>query len=449
MSTKLLTSTQLKALTETDSGKILNDGGGLRGRVRINRQGNLSVQFEYRYRAGKKSKTTKVDQWPTLSLAQIRTKCNQIKSELSQGIDPIERRKNQKLTNKLDQAQEIERQKAELQRLAIEAANNRTFGDAVQQWFSRELSRRKDSGHETIRSFKKDVLPKLGAVALTDVTKAMILEVLDEIVARGAKVMANHIFGDLRQFYNYAVAREWVPAHPLAGLTKERIGGKQNERDRFLNEAEITELYEKLPDAKLPKATEHAIWIMLATACRVGELSQANWSQVDLAKGEWIIPAGNSKNAKEHTIFLSPFASQHFEALLGLSQGSEWCLPSRDISKHIGLKSISKQIRDRTRATQIANRSSATESLLLSGGNWTPHDLRRTAATLMGELGVMGEVIERCLNHVEPNRLKRIYQRHELRSEKRHAWLMLGDRLSLLKTTKKENIIVGNFIVNS
>ncbi len=83
---------------------------------------------------------------------------------------------------------------------------------------------------------------------------------------------------------------------------------------------------------------------------------------------------------------------------------------------------------------------------MLSGGAWTPHDLRRTGATMMGELGVMGEVIERCLNHVEQNKLKRIYQRHELKAEQREAWRLLGERIALLLSTEEHgNIVVGRF----
>lgn len=69
---------------------------------------------------------------------------------------------------------------------------------------------------------------------------------------------------------------------------------------------------------------------------------------------------------------------------------------------------------------------------MLPGGKWTPHDLRRTGATLMGSLGVHGDVIEKCLNHKEENKLKRVYQRQELKAEQAHAWRVLGDRLELL-----------------
>jgi integrase len=297
-----------------------------------------------------------------------------------------------------------------------------------------------------MRGIGKDVLPVLGDVALVDVSRAMLLDILDGVVGRGARVMANHLFADLRQFYNFAVAREWVEAHPLAGLSKEKIGGRQKERDRYLSEEEMQELHQRLPSARLLHTTECAIWIMLATCCRVGELSQAQWRDVDLERGEGFIPAGNSKNAKDHTVFLSDFAMGQFERLHELTGDAEWCFPARDGQDHICLKSITKQIKDRVRDEPLSNRSKATGALLLSGGAWTPHDLRRTGATLMGELGVMGEVIERCLNHVEQNKLKRIYQRHELKAEQREAWRLLGERLELLLNDHaQENVVVGQF----
>lgn len=192
--------------------------------------------------------------------------------------------------------------------------------------------------------------------------------------------------------------------------------------------------------------TEAAIWIMLSTCCRVGELSQARWEHLDLAKQTWFIPGSNTKNAKDHNVFLSDFANAQFQALKILTGNSDWCLPARDDRGHVCLKSITKQIKDRVRHEPLSNRTKATGALLLSGGAWTPHDPRRTGATLMGELGVMGEVIERCLNHVEQNKLKRIYQRHELKAEQRDDWRRLGDRLALLLTTEElGNVVIGQF----
>ncbi|MFQ5643854.1 MAG: tyrosine-type recombinase/integrase [Thiogranum sp.] len=446
MATGLLTAAGLKAVSDKDVGTILNDGGGLRGRVRRNRAGEITVQFEYKYRDGAKSRTAKVEQWPKKSLAEIRKLCRDMKTALANGLDPIEARKANRLEKRLELAQQIEKQKQEIERLAVEAATQRTLSDALAQWEKLELARRKDGGKEAMRAINKDITPTLGKVPLADIKRAMLVELLDGVVQRGSRVLANHLFGDLRQFFNFAIAREWIEAHPLAGLTKEKIGGRQKERDRYLSEAEIIELNQAIPNANLLRTTELAIWIMLSTCCRVGELSQARWADVDLEAAKWAIPAGNSKNAKDHTIFLSDFTKKQFEALQDITGDFDYCLPSRDGESHISPKSIAKQIKDRVRSEALANRTKATGALLLTGGAWTPHDLRRTGATLMGELGVMGEVIERCLNHVEQNKLKRIYQRHELKTEQKEAWRLLGERLALLKAAKDhENVVVAGF----
>jgi integrase len=76
----------------------------------------------------------------------------------------------------------------------------------------------------------------------------------------------------------------------------------------------------------------------------------------------------------------------------------------------------------------------------LPGGRWTPHDLRRTGATLMGELGVHGDVIEKCLNHLEQSKIKRTYQRAIRQQEQADAWRLLGARLALL-TDDTSNVV--------
>jgi integrase len=95
------------------------------------------------------------------------------------------------------------------------------------------------------------------------------------------------------------------------------------------------------------------------------------------------------------------------------------------------LKSITKQIHARQRDVNSYKKSRIGGSLILKGGEWTPHDLRRTDATMMGNLGVRPDVIGKCLDHVEQNRLMRIYQRQKLEAEQRAAWKLLGERLEL------------------
>jgi integrase len=113
------------------------------------------------------------------------------------------------------------------------------------------------------------------------------------------------------------------------------------------------------------------------------------------------------------------------------------------------LKTYSKQFADRQCGDRAAMKrrikGDGQNSLLLPGGKWTPHDLRRTGATLMGNLGIRPGVIEKCLNHTEQNKIQRIYQRQELRPAMREAWEILGNRLAELssETTLIEKLNLG------
>src|SRR5690606_31782989 len=114
---------------------------------------------------------------------------------------------------------------------------------------------------------------------------------------------------------------------------------------------------------------------------------------------------------------------------------SQWCYPNSRYTGPVDSRTVTNQLRDRQLAAGrkiLANRSVRQQTLVLPGGKWTPHDLRRTGATVMAALGVLPEVAERCLNHVEENRLKRIYQRHNYRTEMTNAWEILGKRLQEL-----------------
>ena len=424
-----LTVKRLEGLRAHDIGRVLFDGNGLYGKISQQRSG-IVVSFECRYALNKRKRHAGCGKWPTTSLKEIRHKRDLLKRQIENGIDPVEQRKLERMQLRVKLAKAQQYEKDELARIEAERALQRTFNEAIEQRSNRDLKRRKDNGAETLRSIQKDITPKLGNVVLTDIKRAAIVDQLDLIVQRGSKVMANHLFADLRQFFNYAVTREWIPVSPLNGVTRSQIGGRPAERDRFLSSTEIVELNKKLPTANLPHTTECAIWIMLATGCRVGELTQESWKQVDISAQEWLIPPSNTKNGKEHRITLSPFAITQFKHLAVLtSNSSAWCFPARNPEVHASLKSISKQIKDQTRLEALNKRSRAAGTLLLSGGAWTPHDLRRTAATAMAELGTTSDIIKRCLNQGDDDKLKRIYQRHEFTKEKCEAWRSLGEHI--------------------
>lgn len=103
---------------------------------------------------------------------------------------------------------------------------------------------------------------------------------------------------------------------------------------------------------------------------------------------------------------------------------------------HIDVKTVSKQVGDRQMRFKnrkpLKNRRNDDTLVLSKGenGEWTPHGLRRTAATMMQALGVSLDVIDRCQNHVMPgSKVRRHYLHHDYADEKHEAWRKLGERL--------------------
>jgi integrase len=194
--------------------------------------------------------------------------------------------------------------------------------------------------------------------------------------------------------------------------------------------------------------------IQLSTASRIGETLMAQWIHVDFERRTWGIPAAVSKNGKAHTIALSDFALSQFQTLHNSTGVTPWLFPNSQIKAPVCSKSTTKQVGDRQRYDKaiMQNRSQDAHALELTGGRWVPHDLRRTAATMMVQLGVLPDVVEKCLNHTEPNKLKRIYQRASYEGAMREAWRLLGDRLDLLHSRamgESTNVVRGEFRTGS
>ena len=297
-----------------------------------------------------------------------------------------------------------------------------------------------------MRAFERDVFPLIGELAATDVTKSHIQSIIDTMLSRGVKRMTERVFSDLRQLFGFALDRDHIEVDPTARIKKHKIGGSL-ERDRVLSEAELVEFFKLLPNSGLAEPSQNALLIALSTGSRIGETLKAHWHHVDFQRRTWTQPevsaAGRfTKNGKRHVIYLNDMALMAFESLHQKSGTTPWVFPNVRLNGPVDLKTVSKQMADRQRgdSERLRGRTKQTDALALAGGKWTPHDLRRTGATLMGDLGVLSEVIDRCLNHTEQNKVKRIYQRAQYEGPMREAWIKLGERLELLKN-KPINVV--------
>jgi integrase len=368
-----------------------------------------------------------------LGLKQAREQSVLIRSMARQGID---------IQVKL----ETER-KAALKQQEIEAEKSKTLIDLFEEWV--KTVNRKDEGKDLRRTFTSDVFPIASRLNLSDVQPEHIETMLRKVVDRGANRVAVLLFADLKQMFRWGSQRRvWrnLFEDPTSEVALKSILPKTytgEERTRTLSDSEILDLANKLPASGLTPKSQIAIWLMLSTCTRVGELIKTRWEEIDFETGIWVIPKENAKNGKQHTVFLSDFAKNKFEQLQHLSTSETWCFPDKNNASHLCIKSISKQIHDRQLAARgqkpLKNRSKRSDALILCNGEWTPHDLRRTGATLMQSLKIDPMVIERVLNHVEQNKLRRTYQTFDYFEMKKDAWYKLGQQLSEL-TMKQTSV---------
>ena len=379
--------------------------------------------------------------YPRKTLADARAEAARLWRLRSEGHDPRALRQR----GIEERAAEARARAEEQRRLLEEQRRLLSMRDLFDHWARVELAPhvradgtrrgRKDGGDYIRQQFARRIFPALGDVAAANVTKADVLRVLDEVTAAGKLRTANVLLAALKQMFRFALSREIVPANPLDVVTKRDAGGKETERERVLADDEIKTLATALPAARMNPRSVAAVWLILATGARVGEVMGATWADVDTEGATWHLP--ETKNGRAHTIHLSAFALAQF-ATLALHREADkdgkplpWVFPNTAGDGPVCVKSFGKQLADRQRPPErrMAHRSSRTDSLALPGGRWTAHDLRRTAATLMAGLGISGDVIDECLNHVIESRVRRTYIRNRRPEEQARAFDALGQRL--------------------
>lgn len=459
-----LTQRGLEAISPQQAGVVVREDGNLFGRVRVTAGGAVSISFYYRFRFEGKLKDLSCGTWPGDSLATIRTVRDAAREKVSAGINPALDKKIVRHEMQTEVAQKL---------ASIEAARVKDLNvsDLFAAWITDGV-RRKDGNAMLKRMFSADVLPAIGDIAVKDVTEHHLRAVLRAMVDRGVNRSAVMQRNSLTQMFAWARKRQpWrkllVEGDPMELIEIEKIIAPEydldNYRDRVLGPDEIRELrillnrmraeYDEAPNKRLApqpleRTTECAIWIMLSTLCRVGEMTMARWEHVDLAAGEWLLPKANVKdNVADLVIYLSPFALKQFQRLHTLTGHTEWCYPNHAQTKHLDVKSISKQLGDRQVMFKkskdgsprvLKNRRNDNTLVLAAGANgaWTPHDLRRTGATMMQQLGVALDIIDRCQNHVlAGSKVRRHYMHHDYADEKRAAWAALGERLTALQAS--------------
>jgi len=311
-----------------------------------------------------------------------------------------------------------------------------TFSEVAKD-FLKHIQRRRKRPDEVKRTVENELIPALGDRPITSITSRDVRLVVEAVVARGSPTQAGKVLAHAKQLFRFACGRDEVAAaaNPAYPLEADALGVEHNVCQRYLSKEEIPLFWAAVDQARLSPTVKVALRIILLTGVRTCELLRARWSEVDLEEGLWLIPIANQKLTKKQeqtarpwTVPLTPRVVELLKEMKAFSQGSEWVVASPfQPKKVLSDKALVAGMR------KLFEAPKGKKALLdLTEPRPTPHDLRRTMRTHLGEtLGVSWHIAERCLNH-SIGRITQTYDVGDYLTERRAAlekWAAYVDRL--------------------
>ena len=274
----------------------------------------------------------------------------------------------------------------------------RTLGDTVPEFIEKH-ARPKNRDWRATQAMLRRFEP-LFASPLSEIKRANVVRVLDSIIAEGKPYRANRVLAAIKKLFAWALDRGLIDVHPIFGL---RPPSKEVARDRILTEREVRAFWSAASKMGFPFGP--ALLLLLLTAQRRGEVTSMRWSDIDVERAIWTVPASVAKNGRVHEVPLSRAALAILERL----------------PRFLG----SDLVFTTTGRTPISGFGRVKERLdaMMGVSNWRFHDLRRTAASGMARIGIAPHVIEKVLNHMsgQISGVAAVYNRHGYEAEKREA----------------------------
>ncbi|MDA8349580.1 MAG: tyrosine-type recombinase/integrase [Pseudomonadota bacterium] len=387
-----LTATRLATLPPGDHTDPATSG--LQMRVRKTATG-ASRTWLFRYTWRKEWVRIVIGHHPGMTLAEARERAIELRKAIDEGIDPRRARPRRR------------QMAASAAATGAPSSDKHSIEYLVDEFIARYLRPHRKAPEWAEAILNRDVLPKWKGRDARTITPAEVIERLDEIVERGAPVLANRTASLLSQLFRFGIHRRIVGSSPVQLLM--RPGGKEKPRERTLTDEELTAYLADPRACTRFERLSHVITLLLLTGQRRGELAAARWAEVDLQARTWTIPDENSKTGRGHVVPLSDWAAEEFAALKREAEGSPWVLPAPDRQHHIEPKQLSRSL------------AKCLERFQKRGiGAFTLHDLRRACRTGLSRLKIEPHVAERVLNHVQPG-IAGVYDRHAYLTEKREA----------------------------
>ncbi|EGK2692101.1 tyrosine-type recombinase/integrase, partial [Escherichia coli] len=373
-----LTDIQIKRAKPQDKPYTMNDGHGLS--LLIKPDGSKGWRFRFRF-AGK-ARLMSFGSYELVSLAEAREKRDTARKQVANGIDPVEERKAQKLAQKL--------------------STENSFESVSREWHAAKADRWTIAyREEIIKTFEQDVFPFIGKRPISEIKPLELLEVLKRIEKRGALEKTRKVRQRCGEVFRYAIITGRAEYNPAPDLAIALAIPKQKHHP-FLSAEELPHFVRDLESYTGSIITKNATKILMMTGVRTQEMRFATWSEIDLIKGIWEIPAERMKMRRPHIVPLSSQVIELFKQLQPITSDYPYVFIGRnDRRKPISKESVNQVI----------------ESLGYKGRT-TGHGFRHTLSTILHEMGFESAWIEIQLAHVDKNTIRGTYN-HALYLDKR------------------------------
>ena len=390
-----LTDTKIRNAKPGEKPVKLSDGGGMY--LLVTPKGGKCWRLKYRFDG--KEKVLALGTYPEVSLLQARQRREEARSLLANGVDPGEIKKAQKIAR--NQAGD-------------------SFEVVGREWYAK-FSAAWSSCHAatTIRRLEKDVFPVLGGRPVGEVKAPELLAMLRRVESRGALETAHRIRTICGQIFRYAIATGRAERDPAADLKGALPPYKKSHLAAITDPKHVAELLRAIDGYSGSFVVKCALQLAPLVFVRPGELRQAEWEEIDLDAGEWLIPAERMKMKQAHLVPLSPQAVAILHDLKAVTGVSRYVFPSA-----------------RSNARPMSNNAinAALRRMGFDKDVMTGHGFRAMARTILDEvLGFRPDFIEHQLAHAVKDPNGRAYNRTAHLAERKKMMQAWADYLDNLK----------------
>ncbi len=396
-----LSDVTLRSVKPTAKAQKLTDGKGLY--LYVAPTGGMSWRLDYTFEG--KRKTFTFGQYPSLSLAAVRTKATEAKEKIANGIDPGAQKQAVKA--------------------AIKAVTANSFEVVAREWVANQAHVWTPKHQRKVTSrLETYIFPLLGNKEVKDVTAPELLEAIRHIEARGFFETAHSTLNSCGQIFRFAVATgrgERDTAADLRGALKPvKVSNFASVKDP----KEIAVLLDNIDQYSGNLIVRKALQVAPYVFVRPSELRCAKWAEFNLEAAEWRIPAERMKMRQVHIVPLASQVIDLLEELSTITGHTQFLFPS--------MRANTAPISDMTLLNALRRMGYSKDEM-------TVHGFRSMASTILNEQGFNRDWIERQLAHSEKNGVRASYNHAEYLPERRRMMAEWADYLDSLREGYNES----------